>query len=140
MTVAYLSEKNGPNVGRRIHLSSAVLTLGRREGDVLIDDQYVSWLHAQITFDGDAYYVTDLDSRNKTVLNGRELPPSSRSGYTTETGSPSPEFAISSFIAAKAVLLGLLSNGRTTKRDPIPIPRSIPSWRRTPVRPRRQRR
>ena len=75
MIEAYLFEENGPNAGKRIHLTSGVVTLGRREVDVRIDDQYVSQRHAQITFDGDAYYVTDLGSRNKTVLNGCELTP-----------------------------------------------------------------
>jgi phosphoserine phosphatase RsbU/P len=73
MPEAYLSEENGPNAGNRIHLINGVMTLGRRGVDVRIDDRHVSQLHAQITFDGHACYVTDLGSRNKTELNGREL-------------------------------------------------------------------
>ncbi|MCU0977676.1 MAG: SpoIIE family protein phosphatase [Pirellulaceae bacterium] len=73
MPEAYLSEENGPNAGNRIHVTSGVMTLGRRGVDIRIDDRHVSQLHAQISFDGDACYVTDLGSRNKTAVNGREL-------------------------------------------------------------------
>lgn len=75
MTAAYLSEENGLHAGKRVPLTNGVMTLGRSEVDIRIDDRHVSHLHAQIAFDGDAYYVTDLASRNKTSLNGRELIP-----------------------------------------------------------------
>lgn len=75
MPLAYLSEENGPNAGQQIDLADNVIRIGRKWGDIRIDDRHVSQRHAHITFDGNAYYVTDLGSRNKTELNGRELVP-----------------------------------------------------------------
>ncbi len=75
MTAAYLSEENGPQAGKRVYLTNGALTLGRRDADIRIENEYVTRLHAQVTCEGDAYYITDLGSRNKTVVNDRELIP-----------------------------------------------------------------
>jgi len=75
MPLAYLSEENGPNAGQQIDLDNGVVRIGRKWGEIRIDDRHVSQRHAHISFDGDAYYVTDLGSRNKTELNGHELVP-----------------------------------------------------------------
>jgi hypothetical protein len=47
-------------------------TLGRSEGDMNIQEASISRRHAQITFDSSQqiYYLTDLNSRNGTLLNG----------------------------------------------------------------------
>lgn len=73
MTAAYLIIENGPLAGKRVKLTGAATRLGRGEADVIIDDKYVSRRHAEITRDGDDYYLADLDSRSGTTLNGREL-------------------------------------------------------------------
>jgi predicted component of type VI protein secretion system len=48
--------------------------IGRGEHcDVRLDSELVSWDHAEITHHGSALLVSDLDSRNGTLLNGRAL-------------------------------------------------------------------
>ncbi len=73
MTAAYLIIQNGPLAGKRVKLTGAATRLGRGETDFIIDDKYVSRRHAEITRDGDEYYLADLGSRSGTTLNGREL-------------------------------------------------------------------
>lgn len=47
------------------------MTLGRAAGcAVVIDDTYVSQIHARVFADGDDYRVEDLGSTNGTFLNG----------------------------------------------------------------------
>ncbi len=75
MTAAYLIIENGPLAGKRVELASGTTRLGSRDADFIVDDKHVSRRHAEITRDGDAYYVADLGSRNGTTLNGRELRP-----------------------------------------------------------------
>lgn len=75
MATAYLIEENGPEAGRRVDLSSGSIIVGRKGVEYRIDDAHVSHRHAQITRDGDGYYVADLGSRNGTSVNGRELRP-----------------------------------------------------------------
>ena len=49
-------------------------TIGRDpEADVCIDDEAVSWHHAEIESRGGVLMATDLDSRNGTGLNGEPL-------------------------------------------------------------------
>jgi len=73
MTAAYLIIENGPLAGKRVKLTGAATKLGSRDADFLIDDKHVSKRHAEITRDGDDYYITDLGSRNKTRVNDWEL-------------------------------------------------------------------
>jgi hypothetical protein len=51
------------------------LTVGRGAGCAvsLPDDTFVSQLHARVFRKGDAYYVEDLGSTNKTYVNGRAI-------------------------------------------------------------------
>lgn len=62
--------------GRRlVAVTGDRLTIGRdlRAG-VVLDDVKVSRLHAEITRDADgSYYLTDLSSRNGTLVDGRQL-------------------------------------------------------------------
>lgn len=49
-------------------------TIGRREDNsVIIDDTFVSGHHAEITFDGGAWWLSDPGSTNGTFLNGRPV-------------------------------------------------------------------
>ena len=46
-------------------------TIGRREDNsILIDDSFVSGNHAEIVFDGGAWWLSDPGSTNGTLLNG----------------------------------------------------------------------
>jgi pSer/pThr/pTyr-binding forkhead associated (FHA) protein len=58
-------------------LTSARTTFGRRPDVdvVLTGDSFVSGRHAAISYGGDGFIITDLDSTNGTRLNGQKLPP-----------------------------------------------------------------
>jgi pSer/pThr/pTyr-binding forkhead associated (FHA) protein len=60
---------------REIPLVPGVTTFGRRPENsvVLNDDPYVSGSHAQIIADNDVFRLTDLESRNGTLVNGTSL-------------------------------------------------------------------
>jgi beta-lactam-binding protein with PASTA domain len=63
------------------------MTIGRSEGnDIVLKDGTVSEYHAQIQFDGMAYYVVDLDSTNGTFLGNTRLLPHVRE--TWRFGTP----------------------------------------------------
>jgi pSer/pThr/pTyr-binding forkhead associated (FHA) protein len=50
------------------------LTIGRAPGcAILIDDGFVSQLHARVYFSGDQLVVEDLGSTNGTVVNGHRI-------------------------------------------------------------------
>lgn len=72
MADAYLLIENGPGAGQ-YDLQADTTTIGRDAGEILIRNEYVSHLHARVTRDGDAYYLTDLGSKNKTYLNGQRV-------------------------------------------------------------------
>jgi hypothetical protein len=67
------------------------LTVGRGAGCAvsLPDDTFVSQLHARVFRKGDAYYVEDLGSTNKTYVNGRAIsgPTALRRGDVVRVGS-----------------------------------------------------
>jgi pSer/pThr/pTyr-binding forkhead associated (FHA) protein len=52
-----------------------ILTIGRRDTcDICLNyDSQVSRLHAQIRYDGEGFWLEDLDSRNGTFLNGKRV-------------------------------------------------------------------
>jgi Protein of unknown function (DUF3662)/FHA domain len=59
---------------RRLLLPAAGGTVGRSRGcDVVLEDAGVSRRHAEIRPDGDGWTITDLNSTNGVVLNGRTL-------------------------------------------------------------------
>lgn len=53
------------------------LTVGRKgeDGVVGLGDRYMSARHARFHLAGGALYVTDLDSKNRTFVNDRPIPP-----------------------------------------------------------------
>ena len=69
-----ITEPNG--VQRMMPLSPRGLTIGRgSDNDVVINYPTTSRYHAQITFDGSYYYVTDLNSGNGSYLDNARLNP-----------------------------------------------------------------
>lgn len=71
---AMLILQQGTGTGRRWALPDAAITIGREQDcDVVLLDRHVSRYHARVSRVGDAYVVEDLDSKNGTHVNGREL-------------------------------------------------------------------
>lgn len=61
-------------VGRRYPLERSKIVIGRSpDCDVVLDDRQVSRHHAEIRWDGSAYVIEDLGSKNRTHVNGREI-------------------------------------------------------------------
>lgn len=59
------------NRPHRIELTEESYTIGRHHGcQVILDNDAVSRRHARIVLKGDAFFLEDLQSRNKTYLNG----------------------------------------------------------------------
>lgn len=74
-TRIYLRVAQGPDRGKVFDLSpGGCYVVGRREGDIPLSDEKVSYRHAEIKILGpDAWLVVDLASTNGTFLNGRRV-------------------------------------------------------------------
>jgi diguanylate cyclase (GGDEF)-like protein len=60
----------GPEIGRRVPLSTAPFDIGRSsKNDLFIDQESISRHHARITFDGASYLISDMNSTNGTFVN-----------------------------------------------------------------------
>jgi hypothetical protein len=71
---AMLVLQRGSEAGLAWPLERRTMTIGRSpECDVELDDRQVSRLHARIYWLGDHYEIEDLNSKNGTHLNGRDL-------------------------------------------------------------------
>jgi pSer/pThr/pTyr-binding forkhead associated (FHA) protein len=68
-----ISVVEGPLKGQSYELSEE-LTVGRAEKcHIVVDDTYVSQVHARIYANGETYVVEDLGSTNGTYLNRRRI-------------------------------------------------------------------
>ena len=64
-----LNFRSGPKAGDTINIGPKTMTVGRSpDNDIVIDDPTVSRQHARITFDGNQFYVEDLNSTSGTLL------------------------------------------------------------------------
>lgn len=65
----------GKGKGKLFHImEKRPITVGRGGNcEILLDDEGVSRQHCQVEFDGERYWLTDLKSRNGTLLNGVEI-------------------------------------------------------------------
>ncbi len=71
--VVVSSPSGEPAVGASFSLD-AVTTLGRDvNATILVDDEFVSGIHAALTYRGRAWYVEDLGSTNGTFVNGSRV-------------------------------------------------------------------
>jgi pSer/pThr/pTyr-binding forkhead associated (FHA) protein len=64
---------SGLRAGERLELEP-VTVIGRHpRATIVLDDAFVSSEHAQLSWTDGRWWVTDLDSTNGTLLNGREV-------------------------------------------------------------------
>lgn len=71
---AMLILQRAGQAGRRFPLERSRIVIGRdADCDIVLDDRQVSRHHAEICWDGSAYVIEDLGSKNKTHVNGHEL-------------------------------------------------------------------
>lgn len=79
--------KDGQNLTHKLHAGRTII--GRQAGvDILVDHSRVSRQHAEVMVNGDVATLTDLQSRNGTLLNGYPLtmPHILENGDTFEIG------------------------------------------------------
>jgi serine phosphatase RsbU (regulator of sigma subunit) len=64
----------GPTAGRKYALAGDVMTIGREENcEIVVPNHAVSRKHAQISRVNGQFYVQDLNSRNHTYINNKEV-------------------------------------------------------------------
>jgi pSer/pThr/pTyr-binding forkhead associated (FHA) protein len=69
-----LNFRSGPKAGDTINIGPKTMTVGRSpDNDIVIDDPTVSRQHARITYDGNKFYVEDLNSTSGTKVNGKNV-------------------------------------------------------------------
>lgn len=72
MARAFLQIVAGHRAGTQIPVPETVpLVIGRKKGDVVLDDPLVSGVHARIIFKDDQWVIQDLSSTNGTMVDGR---------------------------------------------------------------------
>ena len=70
----YLIVRGGPDNGARVSIDQGATIVGRHpSGDVIVDDPTVSRRHAEIVRTPDGWAVKDLDSKNGTFVNQRNI-------------------------------------------------------------------
>jgi len=75
--VPLLVVQEGQLLGHEWSLDRDVMTLGRgEECDMTVPERQVSRVHLRIQRDASGYLVEDLDSKNGTFVNGRQVQPS----------------------------------------------------------------
>jgi adenylate cyclase len=88
---------NSPQNTIRLENTEKTWSVGRgRQNDVVIEDQYVSRVHFQLTpiRDQSGYFITDMGTRNGTFLNGKKIskPTILKNGDEIRVGSAVIEF------------------------------------------------
>ncbi|CAA9575185.1 MAG: hypothetical protein AVDCRST_MAG88-2748, partial [uncultured Thermomicrobiales bacterium] len=69
-----LRVESGPNAGQSFVIEATGTTIGRQAGNtIVLDDGRLSRQHARLDLQEGELVVTDLESANGTVLNGRPV-------------------------------------------------------------------
>ena len=72
VTLALLWVKEGRKRGRTYPIKHGTL-VGRKEGDLILDDPKVSSMHAKFKMEGEDFVVWDFGSSNGTYVNGKQI-------------------------------------------------------------------
>ncbi len=71
----WLEYRGGRFQGQRLALKRAIVTIGRDEdNDIWIDDEMASRRHAELAWNNGNICLTDCDSLNGVLLNGKRIP------------------------------------------------------------------
>jgi pSer/pThr/pTyr-binding forkhead associated (FHA) protein len=107
----WLEHRGGRFPGQRLGLKRSVITIGREEdNEVWLDDDTASRYHAELVWDQARVYITDQDSLNGIVLNGRRM----RGTMPVEHGDQ-VEIGAHHFVFEKAEL----PTGLSEQSDPL---------------------
>ena len=72
--VPLLMVQDGALAGREFRLDREAMTLGRgEECDFVVPDRQISRVHMRVRRQATGYFLEDLDSKNGTFVNGRQL-------------------------------------------------------------------
>src|SRR6266487_5197353 len=70
----WLVHRSGRFQGQKLALNRTVVSIGREEdNDIWLDDETSSRYHAELAWDAEQVYITDCDSLNGVLLNGRRI-------------------------------------------------------------------
>lgn len=70
----WLEHRNGRFQGQRLALTRSIISIGRdEENDIWLDDDMASRHHAELAYASNLVYITDCDSLNGVLLNGRRI-------------------------------------------------------------------
>lgn len=72
VTLAMLWVKEGRRRGRTYPIKHGTM-VGRKEGNLILDDPKVSGMHAKFNMEGNNFVVWDLGSVNGTFVNGKKI-------------------------------------------------------------------
>ncbi len=107
----WLEHRGGRFPGQRLALKRSMITIGREEdNEVWLDDDTASRYHAELSWNQGRVYITDQDSLNGIVLNGRRM----RGTMPVEHGD-SIEIGAHHFVFEKAEL----PSGLSEQSDPL---------------------
>lgn len=71
MSNSFLKILSGPREGLNIPLKDSPIIIGRKKGDIIINDPLISGSHAKFYPSTEGWYVEDLKSTNGTLVNGK---------------------------------------------------------------------
>jgi len=70
----WLEHRSGRFQGQKLALNRTVISIGREEdNDIWLDDETSSRYHAELVWDNGQVYITDCNSLNGVLLNGRRI-------------------------------------------------------------------
>jgi pSer/pThr/pTyr-binding forkhead associated (FHA) protein len=70
----WLEHRSGRFQGQKLALNRSVISIGREEdNDIWLDDETSSRYHAELVWDSGQVYITDCNSLNGVLLNGRRI-------------------------------------------------------------------
>ena len=70
----WLEYRSGRFQGQKLAMNRTVISIGREEdNDIWLDDETSSRYHAELAWDAEQVYITDCDSLNGVLLNGRRI-------------------------------------------------------------------